>query len=72
MNIRAVIFDFGGVLCFHPERETIARAAEHCGVEYGAFLKAMWKDRTAYDGARTLATTGGAWLATQARASTTI
>lgn len=50
MNIRAVIFDFGGVLCFHPERETIASAAEHCGVEYGAFLKAMWKDRTVYDG----------------------
>ena len=49
MNIRAVIFDFGGVLCFHPERETIASAAEHCGIEYGAFLKAMWKDRLAYD-----------------------
>jgi putative hydrolase of the HAD superfamily len=49
MNIRAVIFDFGGVLCFHPERETIARAAEHCGVEYHTFLNAMWKDRLAYD-----------------------
>jgi putative hydrolase of the HAD superfamily len=49
MNIRAVIFDFGGVLCFHPDRETIARAAEHCGVEYTAFLKAMWKDRLSYD-----------------------
>jgi putative hydrolase of the HAD superfamily len=49
MNIRAVIFDFGGVLCFHPERETIARAAEHCGVEYRTFLNAMWKDRLAYD-----------------------
>jgi putative hydrolase of the HAD superfamily len=49
MNIRAVIFDFGGVLCFHPDREMIARAAEHCGVEYDAFLKAMWKDRLSYD-----------------------
>jgi putative hydrolase of the HAD superfamily len=50
MNIRAVIFDFGGVLCFHPERETIASAADHCGVEYDAFVKAMWKDRLVYDG----------------------
>jgi putative hydrolase of the HAD superfamily len=49
MNIRAVIFDFGGVLCFHPEREIIARAAEECGVEYRTFLNAMWKDRLAYD-----------------------
>jgi putative hydrolase of the HAD superfamily len=49
MNIRAVIFDFGGVLCFHPERDLIARAAEHCGVEYDKFLRALWKNRTAYD-----------------------
>jgi putative hydrolase of the HAD superfamily len=50
MKIRAVIFDFGGVLCFHPTRELIQRAADHCGVEYDRFLKAMWKDRLAYDG----------------------
>ncbi|HLW77335.1 MAG TPA: HAD family phosphatase [Bryobacteraceae bacterium] len=49
MKIRAVIFDFGGVLCFHPERETIARAAERCGVEYETFVRAMWKDRLRYD-----------------------
>jgi putative hydrolase of the HAD superfamily len=50
MKTRAVIFDFGGVLCFHPERELIARAAEHCGVEYDTFLRSLWKDRLAYDG----------------------
>lgn len=50
MNIRAVIFDFGGVLCFHPTRELIAKAADHCGVEYHAFLKSVWQDRLAYDG----------------------
>lgn len=49
MKIRAVIFDFGGVLCFHPERPAIARAAEACGVEYDRFLRAMWKDRLKYD-----------------------
>jgi putative hydrolase of the HAD superfamily len=50
MKTSAVIFDFGGVLCFHPDRQMIARAAEHCGVEYDKFLRSMWKDRLAYDG----------------------
>ena len=50
MKTKAVIFDFGGVLCFHPTREMIARAAECCGVEYDRFLKAVWKDRIKYDG----------------------
>ncbi len=50
MKIRAVIFDFGGVLCFHPTREMIAAAAARCGIEYDHFLKSMWKDRLAYDG----------------------
>src|SRR5579871_6935752 len=49
MKISAVIFDFGGVLCFHPERSVIASAAEHCGVEYDRFLRAMWRDRLKYD-----------------------
>jgi len=49
MSVRAVIFDFGGVLCFHPDRDLIARAAEHCGVEYDRFLRAMWKHRAMYD-----------------------
>jgi putative hydrolase of the HAD superfamily len=49
VSIRAVIFDFGGVLCFHPTPETIAKAAAHCGVEYKTLLHGMWKDRLAYD-----------------------
>jgi putative hydrolase of the HAD superfamily len=50
MPIRAVIFDFGGVLCFHPSQELITSAAGHCGVERDKFLRAMWKNRLAYDG----------------------
>jgi putative hydrolase of the HAD superfamily len=49
-RIQAVIFDYGGVLCFHPEEEQITRAAAVCGVEPAAFVRALWTDRLVYDG----------------------
>jgi putative hydrolase of the HAD superfamily len=48
--VKAVIFDFGGVLCFHPTKEQIAVAASECGLESREFVAALWKNRLIYDG----------------------
>jgi putative hydrolase of the HAD superfamily len=48
--VKAVIFDFGGVLCFHPTQEQIARASAACGLEPRDFVRALWKNRLVYDG----------------------
>jgi hypothetical protein len=45
LKVRAVIFDFGGVLCFHPTQEQIARAAAACGLDPREFVAALWKNR---------------------------
>ena len=50
--IRAVIFDFGNVLCFPPAQEKIAHAARFCELSEHAFLEAFWKERLAYDAGR--------------------
>lgn len=50
--IRAVIFDFGGVLCFHPDEGRIARAAEECGLPPDLFWKGLWQTRLEYDAGR--------------------
>jgi putative hydrolase of the HAD superfamily len=42
MAVRAVIFDFGGVLCFHPSDEQVTYAARFCGVTSETFLRAFW------------------------------
>jgi putative hydrolase of the HAD superfamily len=47
--IRAVIFDFGNVLCFPPAPEKIAHAAKFCGMSEHNFLEAFWAERLAYD-----------------------
>jgi len=53
MPVRAVIFDFGGVLCFHPSDEQLARAAFFCGVSSETFLEAFWgPHRLEYDAGR--------------------
>ena len=52
MAIRAVIFDFGGVLCFHPSDEKIARFSEKCGLPVAQFLEAFWNNRLEYDAGR--------------------
>jgi putative hydrolase of the HAD superfamily len=49
MNLRAVIFDFGGVLCFHPTREQAAEVAAACGLSVPEFLQAFWANRHPYD-----------------------
>jgi putative hydrolase of the HAD superfamily len=49
MSIRAVIFDFGGVLCFHPAAEQIAEAARACELPVPEFLHAFWSNRLPYD-----------------------
>jgi putative hydrolase of the HAD superfamily len=52
MQIHAVMFDYGGVLCFPPSDEQIARAAGRCGLSSSEFLKAFWSIRTDYDAGR--------------------
>jgi putative hydrolase of the HAD superfamily len=47
--IGAVIFDFGGVLCFHPDETRWRRAAETAGLPVSDFMSAFWANRIAYD-----------------------
>lgn len=49
MRIDAVIFDYGGVLCFPPSESQIASAAQRCGLSSGEFLRAFWSIRIEYD-----------------------
>jgi putative hydrolase of the HAD superfamily len=48
-QIRAVIFDFGGVLCFHPDEPRWQRAAETAGLPVADFMSAFWANRIRYD-----------------------
>ena len=48
-RVRAVIFDFGGVLCFHPDQARWARAAEAAGLPVSDFMSAFWTNRIRYD-----------------------
>jgi len=47
--IRAVIFDFGGVLCFHPDEPRWRRAADAVGLPVSEFMSAFWAHRIPYD-----------------------
>src|SRR5579863_1148557 len=49
MSLRAVIFDFGNVICFFPTEEQWAEAAHFCGVETAEFQRAFWLPRIPYD-----------------------
>jgi len=49
LKIRAVIFDFGGVLCFPPTEQQLAEAAALCGLSVEAFVHAFWLNRRNYD-----------------------
>jgi len=49
MAIRAVIFDYGGVVCFHPTKAQIADAARLCEISSEEFVRALWKHRIVYD-----------------------
>jgi putative hydrolase of the HAD superfamily len=48
-RIQAVIFDFGGVICFPPNQAQWREAAAFCRAERHAFEAAFWEDRDAYD-----------------------
>ena len=50
--VRAVVFDFGGVLCFHPEDREVQRVAEACGLPFNTLVKAFWSNRPDYDTGR--------------------
>jgi putative hydrolase of the HAD superfamily len=52
LPVRAVIFDFGGVLCFHPDQGRIERAAAACGLPTDRFLRGLWQARREYDAGR--------------------
>jgi putative hydrolase of the HAD superfamily len=47
--VRAVVFDFGGVLCFHPDEARWSRASEMAGVPVADFMSAFWANRINYD-----------------------
>jgi putative hydrolase of the HAD superfamily len=49
---QAVIFDFGGVLCFHPDQPRWKRAADTAGLPVDKFMRAFWADRIEYDAGR--------------------
>ncbi|MEO7142637.1 MAG: HAD family phosphatase [Bryobacteraceae bacterium] len=49
MQTKAVIFDFGGVLCHHPRPEDIAALAALWNLPPDEFLKHFWAHRAAYD-----------------------
>jgi putative hydrolase of the HAD superfamily len=46
---RAVIFDFGGVLCFHPSEDHFARIAALFGISTLELLRIFWANRIPYD-----------------------
>jgi putative hydrolase of the HAD superfamily len=47
--MEAVIFDYGGVLCFYPSEEQIDELAALCGVSRAEFLNHYWGLRVPYD-----------------------
>jgi putative hydrolase of the HAD superfamily len=49
MSIRAVIFDFGNVVCLSPNEEQWAEAAQFCGVDVADFKRLFWLTRDDYD-----------------------
>lgn len=48
-SVHAVIFDFGGVLCFPPDDARWRRAAETAGLPVADFINAFWAHRIRYD-----------------------
>lgn len=49
---RAVIFDFGGVLCFHPTEDRFRRIADLLGIQVPRLLEIFWANRIEYDAGR--------------------
>src|SRR5215831_10599103 len=49
---KAVIFDFGGVLCFHPPEEKFAPIATLLGLKTAELIPRFWSNRAEYDADR--------------------
>jgi putative hydrolase of the HAD superfamily len=47
--VRAVIFDFGGVLCFHPTEDRFARIADLFHIPTQDLVRVFWAHRIDYD-----------------------
>ncbi|HEX5432189.1 MAG TPA: HAD family phosphatase [Bryobacteraceae bacterium] len=50
--LKAVVFDFGGVLCFHPEDERFTPIAKCFGLKTADLIRLFWADRADYDAGR--------------------
>ena len=48
-EVRAVIFDFGNVICLPPTEGQFASGARAAGLSTPEFVAAFWKDRLGYD-----------------------
>jgi|HubBroStandDraft_1064217.scaffolds.fasta_scaffold354053_1 putative hydrolase of the HAD superfamily len=51
-GLGAVIFDFGGVLCFHPSSDRFAPIATLFGLTTSELIPLFWARRAEYDAAR--------------------
>jgi putative hydrolase of the HAD superfamily len=49
MKLRAVIFDYGNVICRPPTQQQLSEAAALCGLTVDEFLRAFWRNRREYD-----------------------
>ncbi|MDP9112606.1 MAG: HAD family phosphatase [Acidobacteriota bacterium] len=49
MKLRAVIFDYGNVICRPPTPRQLSEAAELCGFTVEDFIQAFWRKRREYD-----------------------
>ena len=49
MSIKAVVFDYGGVISFQPEQEKMECLAAHAGAELEKFEPLLWSMRGEYD-----------------------
>ena len=49
MKLRAVIFDYGNVICRPPTEQQLNEAAALCGLTVEEFVKAFWRKRREYD-----------------------
>jgi putative hydrolase of the HAD superfamily len=49
MKLRAVIFDYGNVICRPPTEQQLSEAAALCGLTVEDFVQAFWHKRREYD-----------------------
>ncbi len=49
MKLRAVIFDYGNVICRPPSEQQLSEAAALCGFTVEEFVQSFWRKRREYD-----------------------